>query len=211
MCSRRKFARNSSATNGFLYNDAIRRQSRKIQSEKLRTSTRQAALSRVRARRDLSYETIRRWCDKFGVGFAHRIKANRRRLGATWHLDEIFVTLRGEPHSLWRAVDEQGTEIDILLQNLRDKAAAKRFFQRVLRSCSAPNKIVTDQLRSYPAAKADVPELVNAEHIFVKAAARVNNRARTVISLHANVSAACEASGFRLPERTQAFLGINFT
>lgn len=159
----------------------------------------------------VSYETIRRWCDKFGVGFAHRIKASRRRLGTTWHLDEIFVTLRGEPHSLWRTVDEQGTEIDILLQNLRDKAAAKRFFQRVLRSCSAPNKIVTDQLRSYPAAKADVPELVNAEHIFVKAAARVNNRARTVISLHANASAACEASGFRLPERTQAFLGSNFT
>lgn len=149
----------------------------------------------------VSYETIRRWCDKFGVGFAHRIKANRRRLGATWHLDEIFVTLRGEPHSLWRAVDEQGTEIDILLQNLRDKAAAKRFFQRVLRSCSAPNKIVTDQLRSYPAAKADVPELVNAEHIFVKEAARVNNRARTVISLHANASAACRASDCRSARR----------
>ncbi len=57
----------------------------------------------------VSYETIRRWCDKFGVGFAHRIKASRRHLGTTWHLDEIFVTLRGEPHSLWRAVDEQGT------------------------------------------------------------------------------------------------------
>ncbi len=152
----------------------------------------------------VSYETIRRWCDKFGVGFAHRIKASRRRLGTTWHLDEIFVTLRGEPHSLWRAVDEHGTEIDILLQNLRDKAAAKRFFQRVLRSCSAPNKIVTDQLRSYPAAKADVPELVNAEHIFVKAAARVNNRAEN--SHQPTRERERRMRGFRLPERTQAFL-----
>lgn len=118
----------------------------------------------------VAYETIRRWCDKFGAGFADRVKAARRKPGSTWHLDEMFVTLRGEPYLLWRAVDEHGAELDILLQRRRDKAAAKRFFQRVLRSCPAPRKIVTDQLRSYPAAKADIPELAGVRHVFVKAA-----------------------------------------
>ena len=56
----------------------------------------------------VTYETIRCWCwcDKFGAGFAHRVKAARRKTGSTWHLDEMFVTLRGEPYLLWRAVDE---------------------------------------------------------------------------------------------------------
>ncbi|MFM0367687.1 DDE-type integrase/transposase/recombinase, partial [Paraburkholderia sediminicola] len=69
-----------------------------------------------------------------------------------------------EPYLLWRAVDEHGTELDILLQKRRDKAAAKRFFKRVLRSNLVPRKIVTDPLRSYPAAKADIPELVSVKH-----------------------------------------------
>jgi putative transposase len=61
----------------------------------------------------------------------------------------MFVTLRGEPHLLWRAVDEHGAELDILLQERLDKIAAKRFFKLVLRSSPVPRKIVTDQLRSY--------------------------------------------------------------
>ena len=94
----------------------------------------------------VTYETIRCWCDKFGQGFARQVKAVRRKPGSTWHLDEMFVTLRGEPYLLWRAVDEHGTELDILVQKRRDKTAAKRFFKRVLRSSPAPRKIVTDQL-----------------------------------------------------------------
>ncbi|CAG9237460.1 hypothetical protein BGLA2_780048 [Burkholderia gladioli] len=89
----------------------------------------------------------------------------------------MVVNLRGKPYRLWRAVDEHCVELDVLLQKRRDKAAAKRFFQRVLRTCPVPRKIVTDQLCSYPAAKADIPELANAKHVFVKAAARVNNYA----------------------------------
>jgi putative transposase len=58
----------------------------------------------------ISYKTIRRWCDKFGAGFAHRVKAARRKPGTTWHLDEVFVTLRGEPYLLWRAVDQGSGE-----------------------------------------------------------------------------------------------------
>ena len=64
-----------------------------------------------------------------GAGFTHRVQAARRKPGVTWHLDEVFVTLRGEPSLLWRAVDQHGTGLDILLQKRRDKAAAKRFFQ----------------------------------------------------------------------------------
>ena len=66
----------------------------------------------------------------------------------------------------------------ILLQKRRNKAAAKRFFKRVLASCpEMPRKIVTDQLRSYPAAEAEIPERANVKHAFVKASARLNNRA----------------------------------
>ncbi|BDC44726.1 hypothetical protein PTKU15_80230 [Paraburkholderia terrae] len=92
----------------------------------------------------VSYEAVRRWCEKFGAGFARRVKAARRKPGTTWHLDEVFVSLRGEPYLLWRAVDEHGAELDILVQKRRDKAAAERFFRRVLRSCPVPRKIVTD-------------------------------------------------------------------
>ena len=73
----------------------------------------------------VSYETIRRWCEKFGAGFAHRVKAARHKPGSMWHLDEMFDTLRGEPHLLWRAVDEHGVELDILLQKRRYKTAAE--------------------------------------------------------------------------------------
>src|ERR1700731_814702 len=114
----------------------------------------------------VTYETIRCWCDKFGVGFAPRVKAARRKPGSTWHLDEMFVTLRGEPYLLWRAVDEYGAELDIVLQKRRDKTTARRFCKRVMRSNPLPRKIVTDQLRSYRAANADIPELAHVKHVF---------------------------------------------
>jgi putative transposase len=116
----------------------------------------------------VTYETIRCWCDKFGAGFARRVKAARRKPGSTWHLDEVFVTLRGEPHLLWRAVDEHGAELNSLLQKRRDEAAAKRFFKRVLRSSPVPRKIVTDQVRSYPAAKAEIPERQLPCEVFIE-------------------------------------------
>ncbi|EDZ99333.1 IS6 family transposase [Burkholderia sp. H160] len=120
----------------------------------------------------VNYETIRRWCNKFGMGFARWAKTSRRKPSATWHFNEVFVSLRGEPILLWRAVDQHGAELDILLQNRRDKAAAKRFFKPLLAACpEVPPKIVTDQVRSYPAAKAKIPELAYVKHLFVKASA----------------------------------------
>ncbi|MFM0061393.1 IS6 family transposase [Paraburkholderia phytofirmans] len=149
-------------------------------------------------------ESVRNWCDRFGAQFAHCAKAVRRRPGSTWHLDELFVKLRGEPYVLWRAVDEHGMELDVLLQKKRDKAAAKRFFRQILRSNPAPRKIVTDQLRSYPAAKAELPELAGVKHVFVKAYARVNNRAEN--SHQPTRRRERQMQGFRDPQRTQAFL-----
>ncbi|HKR42485.1 MAG TPA: IS6 family transposase [Paraburkholderia sp.] len=152
----------------------------------------------------VTYETVRCWCDKFGEDFARRGKAARRKLGTKWHRDEMFVTLRGEPYLLWRAVDEHGAELDILLQKRPDKAAAKRFFKRVLRSSPVPRKIVTDQLRSYPAAKAEIPELTIVKHVFVKAAARLNNRAEN--SHQPTRERERRMRGFHDPKRTQKYL-----
>ena len=73
----------------------------------------------------VTHETVRCWCDKFGAGFARCAKSVRRKPGSTWHLDEMFVTLRGEPYLLRRAVEEHGAELDVLVQKRRDKAAAK--------------------------------------------------------------------------------------
>ncbi|WP_213309269.1 IS6 family transposase [Paraburkholderia sacchari] len=152
----------------------------------------------------VTYELVRNWCDRFGAQFAHRAKAERGVPGSTWHLDELMLKLRGEPYVLWRAVDELGAELDILLQRRRDKAAAKRFFMKILRSYPVPRKIVTDRLRSYPAAKAEVPELTGVKHVFVKASARVNNRAEN--SHQPTRRRERQMQGFRDPRRTQAFL-----
>ena len=98
----------------------------------------------------------------------------------------------------------QQRQLDVLLQKRRDKAAAKRFFRRMLHSYPVPRKIVTDQLRSYPAAKAEVPELAGVKHVFVKASARVNNRAEN--SHQPTRRRERQMQGFRDPRRTQAFL-----
>jgi len=76
----------------------------------------------------VSYESIRQWCKKFGPEYARKLKKRQGRLGDTWRLDEVFIKIRGELHYLWRAVDQDGDTIDILVQKRRNKAAAKRFF-----------------------------------------------------------------------------------
>ncbi|CAB3806282.1 hypothetical protein LMG28688_06323 [Paraburkholderia caffeinitolerans] len=116
----------------------------------------------------------------------------------------MFVSQRGEPYLLWRAVDEHGAELDVQVQKRCAKAATKRFFLRVLRSAPAPRGILTDRLRSYPAAKADIPELAGVKHVFVKAAVRVNNRAENRRQPTRRRERAM--SGFRDSKRTQAFL-----
>jgi putative transposase len=101
----------------------------------------------------VSYEAIRRWCWKFGPDYARRLKKKQGRLGDTWYLDELFVRINGQQQYLWRAVDQDGDVIDILLQSRRDQRAAERFLRRLLRGQGKqPFRIITDKLKSYSAA-----------------------------------------------------------
>ncbi|WP_327341150.1 IS6 family transposase [Streptomyces europaeiscabiei] len=121
----------------------------------------------------VSYETVRRWCAKFGQRYAGALRRRHPRPGDKWHLDEVFIKIIGEPKYLWRAVDQDGNVLDILVQNRRDKAAARRFFRRLMKKTHAvPRVIVTDRLRSYGAAHREV--MPSVEH---RQSKYLNNRA----------------------------------
>ncbi|GAA1343798.1 hypothetical protein GCM10009647_087990 [Streptomyces sanglieri] len=114
----------------------------------------------------VSYETIRRWCLKFGQPYANALRPRCPRPGDKWHLDEVFITINDEQKYLWRAVDQNGNVLDILVQNRRNKAAARRFFHRLLKGIEAvPRVIVTDRLRSHGAAHREVmPSVEHRSH-----------------------------------------------
>src|SRR3984957_1736110 len=98
----------------------------------------------------VSYETVRRWCEKFGESFAKRLRRRRPRPGDKWYLDEVFIRIGGVRHYLWRAVDQDGVVLDVLVQKRRSGNAAKRFFRRLLKGLDyEPRVIVTDKLQSY--------------------------------------------------------------
>jgi len=121
----------------------------------------------------LTYETVREWCLKFGQTYANNLRSRSPRPGDRWHLDEVFLKINGRIHYLWRAVDQDGEVLDILIQRTRDKKAAKKFFRKLLKGLRyVPNVIITDKLRSYNAAKAE--ELASVEHLQQK---YLNNRA----------------------------------
>ncbi|WP_457779771.1 IS6 family transposase [Streptomyces mirabilis] len=121
----------------------------------------------------VSYETVRRWCAKFGQAYANGLRRRRPRPGDKWHLDEVFIKVNGELKYLWGAVDQDGNVLDILVQNRRNKAAARRFFRRLMKKTRAvPRVIITDKLRSYGAAHREV--MPSVEHCSHKG---LNNRA----------------------------------
>ena len=98
----------------------------------------------------VTYETIRSWCATFGPDYAARLRRRRPRPGDKWHLDEVFVKINGTTHYLWRAVDQHGNVLDILVQSRRNAAAGKRFFRTLLTGLRyVPRVIVTDKLASY--------------------------------------------------------------
>ncbi len=100
---------------------------------------------------------------KFGQHYANKIRRRQGRLGYTWYLDEVFITINGERHYLWCAFDQDGDVLDILVQSRRNKHAAKRFFRKLLkRLYYVPREIVTDKLKSDGAAKREV--MPGAEH-----------------------------------------------
>ena len=74
----------------------------------------------------VSYETIRQWCAKFGQVYANRLRRRRARPGDKWHLDEVFIPINGTIHFLWRAVDQHGNVLDMLVQSRRNALAGQK-------------------------------------------------------------------------------------
>ncbi len=121
----------------------------------------------------LTYETVRQWCQKFGQGYAKTLRQRRPQPGDKWPLDEVFISINGVQHYLWRAVDQEGNVLDILVQARRDEAAASKFLRKLLKKLAyVPRVLVTDKLASYGAARRKV--LPSVEHRQHK---RLNNRA----------------------------------
>jgi putative transposase len=81
----------------------------------------------------VSYETVRKWCAKFGPEYARRLRRRRPQTGDKWHLDEVFIKISGVRHYLWRAVDQHGNVLDILVQAKRDGKAARRFLAKLMK------------------------------------------------------------------------------
>jgi putative transposase len=120
----------------------------------------------------VSYEPVRRWCRKFGATFADRLRRRRCRPGDKWHLDEVQLKINGRKHWLWRAVDQAGVVLDILVQQRRNQEAAEAFLRRLVDGQGyRPRVVITDKLASYPPALRRV--LPGAEHRRHK---RPNNR-----------------------------------
>ena len=111
---------------------------------------------------DLTYETVRRWSVKFGLAIARRIRSTALARGDKWHLDEVVVAINGKKYWLWRAVNQHGAVLDVLVQSRGDKHAAKRLMRKLLKHGRAPRVPITDKLKSYAAANRDLG--LNVEH-----------------------------------------------
>ena len=139
-----------------------------------------------------------------GVGssalYATQLRESRPRIGSKWHLDEVFLKLNGVQHYLWRAVDQNGVTIDILVQPKRDRWAALRFFRRLLYAAGgAPRVIITDRFRSYTAAKRRI--LLEVEH---RQSRYLNSRCEN--SHQPTRTRERQMKRFQSPEQAQRFL-----
>jgi len=148
----------------------------------------------------VSYEAMRNWCRKFGQQYAHHLRRRRPQPGDKWHLDEVFITMNKERHYLWRAVDQDGVELDILVQRRRNKRAAKKFFRKLLKGCQyVPRVVITDKLKSYGAAKREIlPGVEHRQHRYL------NNRAEN--SHQPTRQREQRMQGFKSPGHAQRFL-----
>ncbi|OWY64082.1 IS6 family transposase [cyanobacterium TDX16] len=122
---------------------------------------------------EVTYESIREWCQKFGQQYANQLQRKRPYIADKWHLDEVVVTIKGQQYYLWRAMDAEGNVLDVLLQRQRNTKAAERFFRKLLKKQGfVPRVLVTDKLKSYEAA--NKPVMKRVEHRQHK---ELNNRA----------------------------------
>jgi putative transposase len=148
----------------------------------------------------VSHETVRAWCEKFGSQYAAGLRRRRPQAGDKWHLDEVFVKISGVRHYLWRAVDQDGNVLDILLQSRRNAKAAKRFMAKLMKKQRrVPRVLVTDKLKSYPVAHREL--MASVEHRSHKG---LNNRAEN--SHQPTRQRERAMKGFRDAGRTQQFL-----
>ncbi len=152
----------------------------------------------------VTYETVRKWCRKFGQAYANELRHRRPRPGDKWHLDEVFLTINSERnserHYLWRAVDQDGNILDILVQRRRDKHAAKRFFRKLLKGLAyVPRVIITDKLKSYSAAQREIMARVEPRQH-----RDLNNRAEN--SHQPTRQRERRMQGFKSPGHAQRFL-----
>jgi putative transposase len=148
----------------------------------------------------VTYEAIRKWGRKFGQSYANERRRRRPRPGDKWPLDEVFLTIHGERHYLWRAVDQGGDILDILVQRRWDKHAAKKFFRKLLTGLAdVPRVIITDKLKSYGAAqRAIMPSVEHRQHHYL------NNRAEN--SHRPTRQRERRMQGFKSPGHAQRFL-----
>jgi transposase-like protein len=151
---------------------------------------------------DVSYETVRRWVLKFGPVFARELRRRRPRPTSQWHLDEMAVKIAGAQFWLWRAVDDEGEVLDLLVQRRRNKAAAVKLMRKLLKKQGfAPEVLVTDKLGSYGAAKAEIG--LSARH---ERGLRKNNRAEN--SHQPTRRRERKMQRFKSPGSAQRFLSI---
>jgi putative transposase len=151
----------------------------------------------------ISHETVRQWALRFGREFANRIRRRLPRAGDKWHLDEVAIKIAGVKHWLWRAVDQAGMVLDVLVQGQRDKRAAKRLLRKLLkRQWRAPRVMVTDKLASYGAAKGEV--MPSVEHRRHKG---LNNRAEN--SHQPTRRRERQMKRFKSPRQVQRFLSAH--
>jgi putative transposase len=151
----------------------------------------------------ISYETIRGWNLTFGQTYANEIKRRAPCRGDKWHMDEMCLVMKGKKHWLWRAVDQEGYELDILLQSRKSKEAALRFFRKLLKGLLyAPRVIITDKLPSYGAAKKAI--LPGVEHRQHKG---LNNRAEN--SHQPTRQQEKQMRKFKSPKQAQRFLPVH--
>jgi len=151
----------------------------------------------------VSHESIRRWCLRFGADFAAKLRKRRPRPGDTWHMDEVYLRINGVLHYLWRAVDQDGVVLDILVQERRNATAAKRFFRRLLAGLRyTPRRIITDGLRSYGVARREI--LPGVRH---RTSRYLNNRAEN--SHRPTRRRERQMQRFKSPGQAQRFLSAH--
>ena len=152
----------------------------------------------------VSYESVCRWCRKFGPAYANKLLEHQGRLGDTWFMDEsMIIMVQGKRCYLWRAVDQAGDVIDILVQKPKDKRAAKRFFRKMLKhEGKSPTRIITDKLRSYGAARIEVmPSVAHRQERYA------NNRAEA--SQQHTRAHERPMRRFKSPGQAQRFLSVH--